>query len=313
MQIEELISLVSNTASGADNFTKGAVGFNGYGFVFKDFNCGLPYVTFRGSGKAYGAGSHRYGVENFKKFYELENSTENSEEGLKKQFKRLEDLKSLDEFYTIDPEYDLLLAGSLKTLVPSLKFGGYEEFFEVWMFVKTPRDKLFPATFYYGQSGLSIGGWRPDENYVDNREKVFPNKFEKILNFSPYDFTNFEKHLFLDALEFALKKVPISDFWGIYTHDLGNTFMGVEKGKPFIDEMEDFELNSKAKEEIEPLLGKKFETVNGWSFTVYPIPNTYVYVIHFGDDINRFSRNDLWFQGAKETLELIEDLQKYTF
>ncbi len=312
MQVEELISLVSNAVNGADNFTKGAVGFNGYGFVFKNLNCGIPYITSRGSGKAFGAGSHRYGVENFRKFYELESSIEKPEDGFRKQFKRLKSPRSLDEFYTVDSKYDMLLAGSLKTLVPSLKFGGYEEFFKVWMFVKTPEGKLFPAKFYYGQSGLSIGGWRPDENYIDFGEKVFPKNFEEILNFSPYDFTNFEKHLFLDALEFALKKVPISDFWGIYTHDLGNSFMGVEKSKPFIDEMEDFETDPKAKKEIEPLLGKTFETVNGWPFTVYPIPNTYAYVIHFGN-INSFSRNDLWFQGAKETLELIEDLQKYTF
>ena len=30
------------------------------------------------------------------------------------------------------------------------------------MFVRTPRGQIFPATFYYGQSGASIGGWSPD-------------------------------------------------------------------------------------------------------------------------------------------------------
>lgn len=236
MQVEELIKLISRTAAGIDNFTKGAVGFNEYGFIFKDYNSRIPFVTSDGSGKAFGAGSYRYGVEYFRKFYDLENSVERPMDGFIKQFKRLENPKSLEEFYTIDPKYDLLLAGSLKTLVPSITFGGYEEFFDVWMFVKTPKDELFPATFYYGQSGPSIGGWSPKYNFIDvyTHKKVFPQEFEDIINFSPYNFDHYEKHLFLDAMEFALKKVPISDFSAIYENDLAESVMGVEDGVPYI-------------------------------------------------------------------------------
>jgi len=120
-------------------------------------------------------------------------------------------------------EIDLLLAGSLKTLIPKLQFGGDETFFNIWMFVKTPDGKTFPGTFYYGASGPSVGGWM---RYIPSSKCPF--------NFSPFDFKKEELNLFLDALEFALKKIPVSDFEGIYRHDLGNSHMGIIDGKPFI-------------------------------------------------------------------------------
>ena len=229
MNIDELILRVSETSEGKDNIEKGAVGSNDYGFVFKDLDSDIPYVTFRGSSKAFGAGSHRDFVDNFRKL------------------RKLRKIQSFDELYTISPEFDLLLAGSVKTLVPSLKFGGIEELFDVWMFVKTPEGMMFPARFYYAQSGPSIAGWgRKDSRtgrYFDSYtgENVFPKDFEELINFSPFQFTNFEKNLFLDALEFVLNKVPVSDFWGVKSHDLGNALMGVRKGKPFTRELGYFE------------------------------------------------------------------------
>ena len=300
MNIEALVSTVYQAAESNGYFKEGAVGSNGYGFVFKDLNSNIPYVTFRGSSKVFGAGSHRDVTENFRKL------------------RKLKKIRSFDELYTINPKYDLLLAGSVKTLVPTLKFGGSEILFNVWMFVKTPEDKLFPARFYYGQSGPSIGAWKStSERHIDRytRENVFPEDFEKIINFSPFDFTDNERNLFLDALEFALEKVPVSNFWGIYSHDLGNSLMGVEKSKPFNRELGFFEGNPKAEKKIEPFLGRSFETVHGIPFTVYLVPNISAYVIHFnyGGDKSHFSREDLWFQGAKETLEHIEGLQKDPF
>lgn len=41
----------------------------------------------------------------------------------------------------------------------------------------------------------------------------------------------------VDALENALMRVPTSDFYGIYRHDLGNTLMGVQTGIPFVIEL----------------------------------------------------------------------------
>ena len=226
MHINKLLTLISEAAEGKDIFKEGAVGSNGYGFLFKDLNSNIPCVTFRGSSKVFGAGSHRDFIDNYRKSRKLKRETH-----------------GFDDLYTINREYDLLLAGSVKTLVPTLKFGGYEKLFDVWMFVKIPENKMFPARFYYGQSGLSIGGWgRKDphtERYFDSytRETVFPEDFEELINFSPFDFNKFEKNMFLDALEFALKKVPVSDFWGIYQHDLGYTSMGVVEGEPRFREL----------------------------------------------------------------------------
>ena len=47
------------------------------------------------------------------------------------------------------------------------------------------------------------------------------------------------KTLFLDAMEFALKKVPVSDFSAIYENDLGESVMGVENGIPYIRSIAD--------------------------------------------------------------------------
>jgi len=214
MNITELINLVSEASNGKDDFEKGVVGSNGYGFVFKDLNSEIPYVTFKGSSKLFSAGSQRDAIKNYKK----------------------------TGIYTIDQESDLLLIGSVNTLVPTLKFGGYEELFDVWVLVRTSENKMFPIRFYYGQSGLCIGGWKAGYNYIDTNtgQKVFPKEFEDLINFNPSNFTDFDRNLFLDALEFALKKVPVSDFWGIYRHDVGATFMGVVDGEPRVRDSDKF-------------------------------------------------------------------------
>lgn len=133
-----------------------------------------------------------------------------------------------------NPKLDLYLGGALKYLIPELKFGGYEHLFGVWILVKTPKNQIFPVTLYYEQSGTSIGGWAPNY-YIFTKEKVFSQQFEAILNFSPFKFSIIELEEFIEALECSLKKVPISDFEGVYTHDLGKNLMGIRSGKPFIE------------------------------------------------------------------------------
>ena len=169
-----------------------------------------------GSSKFSAAGSYRYLLEDWKKM------------------RRKDDILNSFELQTEKIKEDLLLAGSLKTLVPSIRFGGDELLFNVWMLVKTPDEKCFPTLFYYGASGTSLGGWRADLMNPFSDEKVFPEELESIINFSPFDFYNEELNHFLDALEFALKKVPISDFRGVYKHDMGESYMKVDKGKPKI-------------------------------------------------------------------------------
>lgn len=103
------------------------------------------------------------------------------------------------------------------------------------MFVRTPDGKQFPATFYYGPSGTSLGGWM---SYKDSKgDYFFPEDFASIINFSPFDFSKDEREGLIEALECALRKVPVSDFFGVYQHDGGNALMGVKSGIPFSIEL----------------------------------------------------------------------------
>lgn len=78
----------------------------------------------------------------------------------------------------------------------------------------------------------NLGGW-DSESY----DEIFPKRIYKLINGSPFDFTKDELEALIEALECALKKVPISDFYGVYHHDFGKILMGVRFGVPFIVEM----------------------------------------------------------------------------
>jgi len=215
LNVQELLKLISNAANGKDDLKQAAVGFHGYGFVFKDFkNSRESYVVTYHSGKFTEVGSYR---------------------GFAEQILQSERIKSLDDFGPKNDKGDYLFAGSLKTLLPTLEFGGYESLFDVWMFVKTPECKQFPATFYYGPSGTSLGGWM---SYKDSKgDYYFSGEFASIINFSPFDFSKVGRESLIEALECALRKVPASDFYGVYQHDGGNALMGVKSGKPFSIEL----------------------------------------------------------------------------
>ena len=217
LKVNRLIKLVSKAADGQDNFKEGAVGFNGYGFVFKKLDCISQdsFVIGEGSSKLCSIGAFK---DIYKKFAE-----------------RKSPLKSPRDLLNYDPKNDLYFGGALRTLVPDMEFGGYEQLFNIWLFVKTPQSQMFPATFSYGQSGTSIGGWSPDYRvFLFAEERRLPEEFEAIVNFTPFDFSAVELEEFIEALELALDKVPISDFEGIYEHDLGRELMGFRSGKPFL-------------------------------------------------------------------------------
>ena len=234
MKINHLIKLVSEAADGQDNFKEGAVGFNGYGFVFKklDYNSQDSFVIGDGSSKLCSIGA-------FKDIY-------------KKSMEHQGPLKSPRDLLNYDPKNDLFFGGALRTLVPDMEFGGCENLFHVWMFVKTPQGQMFPATFYYGQSGTSVGAWSPDYRvFLFAEERTFPQEFESIVNFSPFNFSAVELEEFIEALELALDKVPVSDFEGVYEHDLGRELMGVKSGKPFVKTLE-----------------KEREEIKTWSYSI---------------------------------------------
>ena len=283
MRLEHIIKLATEAAKGKDNFSEASVGFNGYGFVFR--NSDTENFPTYGSHKFCSAGAYRY------------------HSGRKQNFEKSKNFKDLLRF---NPKYDLLCVGSLKTLVPTLQFGGVERLFDIWMLVITPKSRVFPATFYWRQSGLSIGGWSNKNPFlkgmVDPLESI-----SEFINFSPFDFTKNETGCFLDALEFALKKVPISDFWGLFTYDLGNLYIGVKRGKPFIDHMRHFERDIEAEERLEVLLDKQFRDIKGNLFSIRLLPGrSYmkIYVLQFDDDWERF------FGNARDVLEYYDEIRK---
>lgn len=222
LEIEDLLRLVSEAADGKDNFKEGAIGFNGYGFVFKklDYLSKDSFVIGDGSSKLCSVGAFK---DVYKKFVERQGP-----------------LKSPRDLLNYDSKNDLYFGGALRTLIPDMEFGGYESLYHVWMFVKTPQGQMFPTTFYYGRSGTSVGGWSPDYRvFLFAEERRLPKEFEAIVNFTPFDFSHTELEEFIEALELALDKVPISDFKGVYKHDLGKELMGIRSGKPFEKHLKD--------------------------------------------------------------------------
>lgn len=249
LSIDYLIELVSKTAEGKDNFEKGAVGFNGYGFVFRDFDqeSNNSSIINAGSSKLCSFGA-------FEKVY--------------KRFTQGQDsILSIEELLNYDSQLDLYIGSKLKSLIPNLKFGGNELLFDVWIFVKTPKNQVFPVTLYYGQSGTSIGGWTSDY-YVFTEGKVFPQDFGEIINYSPFDFSNNELEDFIEALRASLDKIPVSDFEGIYTHDLGEYSMGIKLGRPFVRKVS--------------LQDKKKET---WSYAIIGSDDAFQLYFKYGDII----------------------------
>lgn len=220
MNFRRLFQLVSEAANGKDNLHEGCVGCYGYGFVFRD----IDYIT-KHIDLSYSGGVCRVATS-------------------KRILKDWEDdnMNEFSDFLRHSRNEDILLAGAVKTLEPTLKFGGgYEHLFEVWMFVKTPDDRTFPATFYYGQSRLVIGGWdsKTAALWITKKKYIphFPKGLNAIINFNPHDLTQDEKEALAEALELALRKVPVSDFYGVFQHDFGNLLMGIKNGRPIMVEL----------------------------------------------------------------------------
>ena len=222
LKVNHLIKLVSEAADGKDNFKEGAVGSNGYGFIFKNFDYTAQdsFVIGDGSSKLCSIGA-------FRDLYE-------------RSLERLDSLENLAEIVEYDRDSDLYFGGAIKTLVPDVEFGGYEDLYCVWMFVKTPQGKMFPTIFYHGKSAASVGAWSPDYRvFLFAEERTLPQEFESIVNFSPFNFSKVELEEFIEALKLALHKVPISDFEGVYEDDFGRELMGIKSGEPFVEPLED--------------------------------------------------------------------------
>jgi len=211
MKIKEIIDLISNAGKGKSNFNKGAVGSNGFGFVFRNVSCMENHINLIYTSRICNVGTMR-------KFTKA------------LQNKRISDLL----FEYSDIGNDLLYIGAIKTLVPSLEFSNDDFLFDVWMLVKTPEDKIFPATFYYSKSRLAIGGWNPNSIMsLPGKSNSFPKELEKYINFNPFELDEEEKDSLVSAIETALKKVPVSDFEVIFRDDYEDYLMAIKDGDPF--------------------------------------------------------------------------------
>ena len=203
MKIQNIIQLVNQATQDIDNIEKGAIGYQGYGFVFDES------ISIYGSSRIYSLGASRC----------LINDLEMA------KISEPEDLLLYG-----DTNYEIRFIGALKTLVPDLYFDSDELLFDICMFVKTPEGKQFPATFYYGPTGLAMGGWRSYEEEANNQ--FIP--YRSFINFCPFDFSQNDLEPLAEALELALNKVSISDFYAVHLQDDDYCFMGYKNGKTFI-------------------------------------------------------------------------------
>ena len=207
MEFENILNLAERAARGFDNFNKGSVGFNGYGFVLRDLS--FPHTV-----KLCNFGSMGEFAEDLKKAH----------------FNRKN-----PQDYNISQ--DILLIGSIKTLLPSLELGGDEILFNALMFVATIDGNAFPARLYYGPTRLAIGGWKLKRYDWFGVNSQTPEELDDILNCDPFKFSHTVKREFVESFEYALEKVPTTDFFSIFEHDLGYRLMGISDGSPISIEL----------------------------------------------------------------------------
>jgi hypothetical protein len=211
VSVKELIQLAQDAANGKERRDKAAIGSNGYGFCFHDFDLADGLLITAGSSKVCPVGSMR----NFMRTYNR---------GL---------IKTREDFLKFDKHVDIRIAGAMKTLLPTLNFGGDELLFHAWMFVVTPDKDQFPASFYYGPSRLAIGGWNSGRDIWDT-QKRFPLELKAAIKCSPHDFSAEQKEMLAEALELALNKVNLSDFFGVFYMDGFYKIMGVQDREPYV-------------------------------------------------------------------------------
>ncbi|MHA1875310.1 MAG: hypothetical protein ACTSUC_02570 [Promethearchaeota archaeon] len=212
MNLDIKLKLVLEASGGKDNIQQGYVGSNGYGFGFFDLKKFTPLMEY------YRTISQLRCLNDPQEFVE-----------------KIETIRNNISDYLIESDRsDIKLVGAIKTLVPSTEFGGYESLFEVIVFTKTPENYVFPLLFYYGASGLAISGF--DIESWEDKEY-----FREFFNFNPFRYNNKELETLIQAFHFALLKVPTSDFYGVYTHDFGNSLMGLKGGKIIRMELENIE------------------------------------------------------------------------
>ena len=209
---QEIFTLVNDASCGVDNIQDGAIGSSGYGFLFMNEDSLPECVRFCGGGRLYPLGS----MKDFAIEYE------------KHVIKDFSNFSGDELFYQ-----DIKIIGSVKTLVPDARFGDPDNqdiMFEVWLFVRTPDKRTFPARIYYGPTRLAIGKW----NFYRVCDSKAAIEFESLFNYDPSKFSLIEKQELAIAIELALMKVPVSDFLGILNHDCGYRVLSIYRGRSIV-------------------------------------------------------------------------------
>lgn len=222
--LAEIKNLLTSTIKGASHLDKNALEYNDYLFIFKSWRELPPEIC-----KAY---SHK--VSNI---------------GLMRNFNEVIKKKKMDPISLIMKleKQNLRLAGSLKTILPHMVFGGEEVLFDIWMLVRTPENQIFPANLYYGVSQFCVGGWSsyllPRSKEIDKNngknyqpsKMLFPSEFMELINFSPYNFNEGQLESFVEAIELGLNRIPPSDFQCKLKFSGTSFIFGLQSGKPYIE------------------------------------------------------------------------------
>ncbi len=197
---QKIASLVTSAADGIDNIEEGVVGSNSYGFLLRDKEILPNGIKYCGGGRIYPLGSMKdFAID-------------------------LETHEKVDlNYYFSDEEghcQDIEIIGRLRTLASDMRFTDPREvdtMFDVFVFVRTPEGRMFPASLYYGPTRLALGRW--DFKRINSSKLAV--EFENLINFYPNKLSIEEKREFVSALELALMKVHKSEFLGILCHDFG--------------------------------------------------------------------------------------------
>lgn len=240
-----MISAYKNFFSSKFDLKNGVIAYGNYSFlILKEIRC--------------------YDISAFKRL-----SSFGAYKGIHEKFLN-DHLKNVDEFldqFSYDVSIDLLMVGSLKTILPTLELGGYETFFNTMVITKTPNNKIFPIVFYFGPSGIAISSTDSESQIFKILSLVFSNFTLDFQIQNPFDLSKENLANFLSAFSSALRRVPTTDFQAIYEHDLGKELMGLHKGVPFIREFHsNNELVVKTKKLIEDLTGKNKKNNKKYKF-----------------------------------------------
>ncbi|MFX1445531.1 MAG: hypothetical protein ACFFHV_19105 [Promethearchaeota archaeon] len=212
MNSSEILKLLELATNGKDNIEQGAIGYRGYGFVFRDHN----FIEELGNGFI------------FYNYFVGVGGSYLMRKGLREEKEKFGE----DIFYYYDL-IDALMIGSLKTLLPSLKFMDAEysdTLFNIWVIIRTPQQKIFPVIYHFDRNRMGLGDLYWEEM------RIYSQAYPLMCNSSLKEFTKDERDELADAFCNALKKVPTTDFRTIYPGHDEWFLIEINNGIPLFEE-----------------------------------------------------------------------------